>query len=106
MVYLSSGFKLKDFLRENETLSAFLRENASFTQPSVEGILEAQVNLEKVSNICVKYSESVLSTYTAIKASTWPIFTMSVTQASHLLYYIYIAYSTQRIFIIFPGQCW
>ncbi|XP_056624973.1 phospholipid-transporting ATPase ABCA1b [Triplophysa dalaica] len=44
----SAGFKLKDFLRENETLSAFLRENASFTQHSVENILEAQVNLEKV----------------------------------------------------------
>nr|XP_055034932.1 phospholipid-transporting ATPase ABCA1b [Misgurnus anguillicaudatus] len=44
----TAGFKLKDFLRENETLSTFLRENASFTQHFVENILDAEVNLEKV----------------------------------------------------------
>lgn len=49
MAYLSLGFKLKDFLRENETLSTFLRQNASFPQNSVKNILEADVNLEKVS---------------------------------------------------------
>uniref|UniRef100_A0A8P4GKC2 P-type phospholipid transporter n=1 Tax=Dicentrarchus labrax TaxID=13489 RepID=A0A8P4GKC2_DICLA len=46
------GFKeltqLKHFLRDNETLSAFLRSNASFPELSVEHIREAHVNLEKV----------------------------------------------------------
>ncbi|XP_033869676.3 phospholipid-transporting ATPase ABCA1-like [Acipenser ruthenus] len=44
----SSGFKLKDFLIENETLSTFLRENASFPEFAVKEILDANVNLEKV----------------------------------------------------------
>ncbi|KAK6493939.1 phospholipid-transporting ATPase ABCA1-like [Huso huso] len=44
----SSGFKLKDFLIENETLSTFLRENASFPEFAVKEILDADVNLEKV----------------------------------------------------------
>uniref|UniRef100_A0A8P4KGU3 ABC transporter domain-containing protein n=1 Tax=Dicentrarchus labrax TaxID=13489 RepID=A0A8P4KGU3_DICLA len=43
-----SGFQLKHFLRDNETLSAFLRSNASFPELSVEHIREAHVNLEKV----------------------------------------------------------
>lgn len=51
MVYLFLGFKLKDFLRENETLSTFLQQNASFSQNFVKNILEADVNLEKVSII-------------------------------------------------------
>ncbi|XP_052011038.1 phospholipid-transporting ATPase ABCA1-like [Xyrauchen texanus] len=42
------GFKLKDFLRENETLSRFLQQNTSFSKHSVNNILEADVNLEKV----------------------------------------------------------
>ncbi|XP_051275730.1 phospholipid-transporting ATPase ABCA1b [Dicentrarchus labrax] len=42
-----SGFQLKHFLRDNETLSAFLRSNASFPELSVEHIREAHVNLEK-----------------------------------------------------------
>uniref|UniRef100_A0A671P109 P-type phospholipid transporter n=1 Tax=Sinocyclocheilus anshuiensis TaxID=1608454 RepID=A0A671P109_9TELE len=47
----SSGicFKLKDFLRENETLSTFLQQNASFSHNYVQNILKADVNLEKVS---------------------------------------------------------
>ncbi|XP_077103623.1 phospholipid-transporting ATPase ABCA1b isoform X2 [Siphateles boraxobius] len=44
----TAGFKLKDFLRENETLSTFLQQNASFPQNYVKNILEADVNLEKV----------------------------------------------------------
>uniref|UniRef100_A0A8C1ZQN3 ATP binding cassette subfamily A member 1 n=1 Tax=Cyprinus carpio TaxID=7962 RepID=A0A8C1ZQN3_CYPCA len=48
MVCLFLGFKLKDFLRENETLSMFLQQNASFSHNHVQNILEADVNLEKV----------------------------------------------------------
>uniref|UniRef100_A0A8C1ISQ0 P-type phospholipid transporter n=1 Tax=Cyprinus carpio TaxID=7962 RepID=A0A8C1ISQ0_CYPCA len=44
----TAGFKLKDFLRENETLSMFLQQNASFSHNHVQNILEADVNLEKV----------------------------------------------------------
>ncbi|RXN29147.1 ATP-binding cassette sub-family A member 1-like protein [Labeo rohita] len=44
----TAGFKLKDFLRENETLSTFLQQNASFSHNYVQNILEADVNLEKV----------------------------------------------------------
>ncbi|XP_016422506.1 ATP-binding cassette sub-family A member 1-like isoform X1 [Sinocyclocheilus rhinocerous] len=44
----TSGFKLKDFLRENETLSTFLQQNASFSHNYVQNVLEADVNLEKV----------------------------------------------------------
>ncbi|GAA6093024.1 phospholipid-transporting ATPase ABCA1b [Tachysurus ichikawai] len=44
----SSGFRLKDFLNDNETLSAFLMKNASLTDNVVEDILMAEVNLEKV----------------------------------------------------------
>uniref|UniRef100_A0A8C1IRX6 P-type phospholipid transporter n=1 Tax=Cyprinus carpio TaxID=7962 RepID=A0A8C1IRX6_CYPCA len=40
MVCLSLGFKLKDFLRENETLSMFLQQNASFSHNHVQNILE------------------------------------------------------------------
>uniref|UniRef100_A0A8C1IRU1 P-type phospholipid transporter n=1 Tax=Cyprinus carpio TaxID=7962 RepID=A0A8C1IRU1_CYPCA len=43
-----TSFKLKDFLRENETLSMFLQQNASFSHNHVQNILEADVNLEKV----------------------------------------------------------
>uniref|UniRef100_A0A671MCW9 P-type phospholipid transporter n=1 Tax=Sinocyclocheilus anshuiensis TaxID=1608454 RepID=A0A671MCW9_9TELE len=44
----TSGFKLKEFLRENETLSTFLQQNASFSHNYVQNVLEADVNLEKV----------------------------------------------------------
>uniref|UniRef100_A0A672GTG5 P-type phospholipid transporter n=1 Tax=Salarias fasciatus TaxID=181472 RepID=A0A672GTG5_SALFA len=47
--FLSAGFKLKHFLRDDETLSSFLR-NASFPENSVKLIIEADVNLEKVSS--------------------------------------------------------
>ncbi|XP_039976120.1 phospholipid-transporting ATPase ABCA1b isoform X1 [Xiphias gladius] len=43
-----SGFKLKHFLRDNETLSSFLLRNASFPEHSVQQIREADVNLERV----------------------------------------------------------
>ncbi|KAF5903351.1 ATP-binding cassette sub-family A member 1-like [Clarias magur] len=44
----SSGFKLKDFLNDNETLSTFLLQNASITDDVVQEILMAEINLEKV----------------------------------------------------------
>uniref|UniRef100_A0A673YHD0 P-type phospholipid transporter n=1 Tax=Salmo trutta TaxID=8032 RepID=A0A673YHD0_SALTR len=43
-----TGFKLKDFLHNNETLSTFLLRNASFSEHAVRQITEADVNLEKV----------------------------------------------------------
>nr|AYM45137.1 ATP-binding cassette subfamily A member 1b [Carassius auratus] len=43
-----AGFKLKDFLHENETLSTFLQQNASFSHNYVQNVLDADVNLEKV----------------------------------------------------------
>ena len=42
------GFKLKDFLRDNETLSHFLHHNASLPHHALKQIVEADVNLEKV----------------------------------------------------------
>uniref|UniRef100_A0A8C7U0Y9 P-type phospholipid transporter n=1 Tax=Oncorhynchus mykiss TaxID=8022 RepID=A0A8C7U0Y9_ONCMY len=44
----TEGFKLKDFLHDNETLSTFLLRNASFSEHAVHQIIEADVNLEKV----------------------------------------------------------
>ncbi|KAM6972808.1 phospholipid-transporting ATPase ABCA1-like [Aplochiton taeniatus] len=44
----TAGFKLKDFLRDEETLSSFLHHNASLPRHAVRNIVEAQVNLEKV----------------------------------------------------------
>ncbi|XP_067103215.1 phospholipid-transporting ATPase ABCA1b [Osmerus mordax] len=44
----TSGFKLKDFLHEEETLSSFLAHNASFSDYTVREIVDADVNLEKV----------------------------------------------------------
>uniref|UniRef100_A0A3P9MSZ7 ATP-binding cassette, sub-family A (ABC1), member 1A n=1 Tax=Poecilia reticulata TaxID=8081 RepID=A0A3P9MSZ7_POERE len=41
-------FKLKDFLRDDETLSHFLHHNASLSHHTLKQILEADVNLEKV----------------------------------------------------------
>uniref|UniRef100_A0A8C2GG42 P-type phospholipid transporter n=1 Tax=Cyprinus carpio TaxID=7962 RepID=A0A8C2GG42_CYPCA len=40
LVCLSLGFKLKDFLRENETLSTFLQQNGSFSHHYVQNVLE------------------------------------------------------------------
>uniref|UniRef100_A0A8C2AGP3 ATP-binding cassette, sub-family A (ABC1), member 1A n=1 Tax=Cyprinus carpio TaxID=7962 RepID=A0A8C2AGP3_CYPCA len=45
------GFKLKDFLRDNETLSAFLEKNATLPKHAVIQIVEANVNLEKVNEL-------------------------------------------------------
>uniref|UniRef100_A0A7N8X229 P-type phospholipid transporter n=1 Tax=Mastacembelus armatus TaxID=205130 RepID=A0A7N8X229_9TELE len=50
------GFKLKDFLQDNETLSHFLHHNASLPHHALKQIVEADVNLEKVN-----YSEILLS---------------------------------------------
>ncbi|KAG7256144.1 hypothetical protein CRUP_035701, partial [Coryphaenoides rupestris] len=44
----TSGFKLKDFLRDDETLSQFLHHNASLPRHAVRQIIEADVNLGKV----------------------------------------------------------
>ncbi|XP_067375140.1 phospholipid-transporting ATPase ABCA1-like isoform X2 [Channa argus] len=43
-----SGFKVKHFLRDNETLSTFLLRNASLPEHIVQQIKEADINLEKV----------------------------------------------------------
>jgi len=43
------GFKLKDFLHDNETLSEFLEKNATLPKHAVRQIVEANVNLEKVN---------------------------------------------------------
>lgn len=43
-----SGFRLKHFLRDDETLSEFLLKNMSFPEHSVQEIREAEVDLEKV----------------------------------------------------------
>ncbi|KAG7218150.1 hypothetical protein INR49_009051 [Caranx melampygus] len=43
-----SGFRLKHFLRDDETLSEFLLKNVSFPEHSVQEIREAEVDLEKV----------------------------------------------------------
>ncbi|KAK1903978.1 Phospholipid-transporting ATPase ABCA1 [Dissostichus eleginoides] len=43
-----SGFKLKHFLRDNETMSDFLLRNASMSEENVLLIRDADVNLEKV----------------------------------------------------------
>uniref|UniRef100_A0AAZ3SB90 P-type phospholipid transporter n=1 Tax=Oncorhynchus tshawytscha TaxID=74940 RepID=A0AAZ3SB90_ONCTS len=42
------GFKLKDFLRDKETLSSFLHRNASLSHHAIQQIVEADLNLEKV----------------------------------------------------------
>uniref|UniRef100_A0A8C4NQE0 P-type phospholipid transporter n=1 Tax=Dicentrarchus labrax TaxID=13489 RepID=A0A8C4NQE0_DICLA len=47
-VFFFLGFKLKDFLRDNETLSHFLHHNASLPHHALKQIVEADVNLEKV----------------------------------------------------------
>lgn len=48
-----SGFKLKHFLRDNETLSSFLRRNASFPEDAIQQITEADINLRKVRSLSV-----------------------------------------------------
>lgn len=47
----SAGFKLKDFLRDNETLSEFLEQNATLSKHAVQQIVDADINLEKVSTV-------------------------------------------------------
>uniref|UniRef100_A0AAV2KFT7 ABC transporter domain-containing protein n=1 Tax=Knipowitschia caucasica TaxID=637954 RepID=A0AAV2KFT7_KNICA len=43
-----AGFQLRHFLQENETLSYFLKNNASLPQSSVDHILSAPVNLNQI----------------------------------------------------------
>lgn len=54
------GFKLKDFLRDKETLSSFLHRNASLSHHAVQQIVEADLNLEKVNvlTVCEEKRES------------------------------------------------
>ncbi|XP_056890906.1 phospholipid-transporting ATPase ABCA1-like isoform X1 [Takifugu flavidus] len=44
----TAHFKLKDFLKDDETLSHFLHRNASLPHHALKQIVEADVNLEKV----------------------------------------------------------
>lgn len=99
MVCLFLGFKLKDFLHENETLSTFLQQNASFSHNYVQNILEADVNLEKVSieNIILRHK----SCPRLFKFSIDPLLPCPNTQTSHLLYCDFTAYSLEGIVIVF-----
>uniref|UniRef100_A0A8C3B3X0 P-type phospholipid transporter n=1 Tax=Cyclopterus lumpus TaxID=8103 RepID=A0A8C3B3X0_CYCLU len=45
------GFKLKDFLQDDETLSHFLHHNASLPRHALKQIVEADVNLEKLASM-------------------------------------------------------
>uniref|UniRef100_A0A674DE46 P-type phospholipid transporter n=1 Tax=Salmo trutta TaxID=8032 RepID=A0A674DE46_SALTR len=56
------GFKLKDFLRDKETLSSFLHRNASLSHHAVQQIVEADLNLEKV-NVFTDVFYSVLNVH-------------------------------------------
>uniref|UniRef100_A0A671L7F6 ATP-binding cassette sub-family A member 1-like n=1 Tax=Sinocyclocheilus anshuiensis TaxID=1608454 RepID=A0A671L7F6_9TELE len=57
----TSHSNLKDFLRDNETLSEFLEKNATLPKHAVRQIVEANVNLEKVNELhntsCLKTLE-------------------------------------------------
>uniref|UniRef100_A0A3B4AZ28 P-type phospholipid transporter n=1 Tax=Periophthalmus magnuspinnatus TaxID=409849 RepID=A0A3B4AZ28_9GOBI len=48
----SLGFRLKHFLQEEETMSHFLKTNASLPQSTVDHILSAPVNLSQVQPQC------------------------------------------------------
>lgn len=48
IIFMIAGFKLKDFLRDNESLSEFLEQNATLSRHAVQQIVEADINLEKV----------------------------------------------------------
>lgn len=48
LLYFVVDFKLKDFLKDDETLSHFLHHNASLPRHALKQIVEADVNLEKV----------------------------------------------------------
>uniref|UniRef100_A0A4W5PIQ9 P-type phospholipid transporter n=1 Tax=Hucho hucho TaxID=62062 RepID=A0A4W5PIQ9_9TELE len=58
-----TGFKLKDFLHNNETLSTFLLRNASFSEHAVRQIIEADVNLEKVRGKILPSQSSMICTF-------------------------------------------
>lgn len=65
LFFSPTGFQLKHFLQDNETLSSFLLTNASFPEKSVRQIREANINLEKVRR-CVLH---MLSAKQQIKSS-------------------------------------
>uniref|UniRef100_A0A674NRG4 P-type phospholipid transporter n=1 Tax=Takifugu rubripes TaxID=31033 RepID=A0A674NRG4_TAKRU len=51
LLYFAVDFKLKDFLKDDETLSHFLHRNASLPHHALKQIVEADVNLEKVRRL-------------------------------------------------------
>lgn len=51
LLYPAVDFKLKDFLKDDETLSHFLHRNASLPHHALKQIVEADVNLEKVGRL-------------------------------------------------------
>uniref|UniRef100_A0A674AJP9 P-type phospholipid transporter n=1 Tax=Salmo trutta TaxID=8032 RepID=A0A674AJP9_SALTR len=57
------GFKLKDFLRDKETLSSFLHRNASLSHHAVQQIVEADLNLEKVNILTMCEEKASLCGY-------------------------------------------
>lgn len=59
-MFFATDFKLKDFLKDDETLSHFLHHNASLPRHALRQIVEADVNLEKVDGAtCVMVLFSV-----------------------------------------------
>lgn len=50
---------LKHFLRDDDSLSSFLKRNASFPEDAVQQVMEAHVNLEQVSRLAALDSTDV-----------------------------------------------
>lgn len=69
-----SGFKLKHFLRDDESLSSFLQRNASFPEDAVQQVMEAHVNLEQVSRLAALDLRGT--------SQIWTTFTFRVLSAS------------------------
>uniref|UniRef100_A0A669BVQ2 ATP binding cassette subfamily A member 1 n=1 Tax=Oreochromis niloticus TaxID=8128 RepID=A0A669BVQ2_ORENI len=75
-VFSPTGFKLKHFLRDNETLSSFLLRNASFPEHSVQQITEAGINLEKVRRHSAHAQSDPCEPY--MDTGSWRNFTLTV----------------------------
>uniref|UniRef100_A0A672MUL1 P-type phospholipid transporter n=1 Tax=Sinocyclocheilus grahami TaxID=75366 RepID=A0A672MUL1_SINGR len=71
------GFKLKDFLRDNETLSVFLEKNATLSKHAVIQIVEANVNLEKVNELHNMSCLKPLQTYMLFALLVLPLITFT-----------------------------
>lgn len=74
------GFKLKDFLRDNETLSHFLHHNASLPRHALKQIVEADVNLEKVFYFTFFVCFSLLLNTSSVFNKTPPLNTHLIIQ--------------------------